>query len=92
MFNVENLAAVAHSNDMVMSSREISDITGKKHFNVMRDIRSMLDGLSIEQNSLLSFDSSGANGRRVEFFNLPKDLCLTLVTGFVVLVLRNLLS
>lgn len=81
MFNVENLAAVAHANDMVMSSREIADITGKQHKNVMRDIRTMLDGLDISHGSFLSHEIS-SRGREENIFNLPKDLCLTLVTGY----------
>lgn len=65
-----------------MTSREIADLTGKRHADVMRDVRKMLTELEIEQNAVLRFDNSGANGRRVDFFELDKDLTMTLVTGY----------
>ncbi len=65
-----------------MSSREIAELTGKQHHHVMRDIRPMLEELGDEQNPFLDFDNSGANGRRVEFFNLDKDHTECLLTGY----------
>jgi anti-repressor protein len=38
--------------------------------------------LEEEQNPFLDFDNSGANGRRVEFFNLDKDHTECLLTGY----------
>lgn len=66
-----------------MSSREISELTGKRHDNVMRDARSMLEALGLD---LLSFEgmSSDAYGRPQPVFNLPKDLTITLVSGYSV--------
>ncbi len=71
-----------NTNQITMTSRQIAELTGKEHKNVMRDIRVMLDSLDIEQSSTLSFDHSGANGRRVEFYRLDKDLVMTLITGY----------
>ena len=44
-----------------MSSREIAELTGKEHKNVLRDIREMLEGLEINlaQFSAQYKDSSG---------------------------------
>ncbi|WP_325079307.1 Rha family transcriptional regulator [Klebsiella aerogenes] len=81
MFNVENLAAVAHANDMVMSSREIADITGKRHDHVIRDIRNMLEALELDAPNFGATYRDASN-REKPMFNLPKDLTLTLVTGY----------
>ncbi|MEA8782134.1 Rha family transcriptional regulator [Klebsiella aerogenes] len=61
-----------------MSSREISDITGKLHKSVIRDIRVMLEQLEIDGTNLCHLDSRGYTKE----YQLPKDLCLTLVTGY----------
>ncbi len=81
MFNVENLAAVAHSDDMVMSSREIADITSKRHPDVKRDIRNMVTQLSLDVSSFAHNYRDDNNRNQVEY-HLPKDLTLTLVTGY----------
>lgn len=35
---------------LTMTSREIAELTGKRHDNVMRDIRTMLDDLEHSSN------------------------------------------
>lgn len=77
---------------LTMSSREIAELTGKRHDNVLRDTESMLDSLNIEQTSLLSFDNSGANGRKVKFYKLPKDLTLTLVSGYNIQLRKRIID
>lgn len=72
------------NNNLTMSSREIATLTDKQHHHVMRDIRSMLEELGEEQKPFLDFDNSGANGRRVEFFNLDRDHTECLLTGYSV--------
>ena len=67
---------------LTMSSRELATLTQKKHAHVMRDIRDMLETLGLEQNPFLDFDQSGAKGRTVEFFRLPRRECEILVTGY----------
>lgn len=65
-----------------MSSREIAELTGKKHNNVIRDLENMLKLLNLEQNSFLSFVNDGPNGKKLKIYNLPKDLTITLVSGY----------
>lgn len=66
-----------------MSTREIAELTGKDHFNVMRDARTMLEQLGM---GALSFEGSylSAQGKPLPLLNLPKDLTLTLVAGYSV--------
>lgn len=65
-----------------MSSREIAEITGKRHGNVIRDIREMLDQL---QNSDLSPDEfqelMAGNGMTAEI-HLNRRLSHILVSGY----------
>ena len=64
-----------------MSSREIAELTGKRHDNVTRDIRRMLEDLD---EAVLRFEGSytGADGSSRPCFNLPKRECLILVSGY----------
>ncbi|WP_170182995.1 Rha family transcriptional regulator, partial [Zoogloea ramigera] len=54
-----------------MSSREIAELTGKEHFNVLLDIRKMLAELQIGD---LSFQGSymSAQNKAMPEFRLPK--------------------
>ena len=74
-----------------MTSREIAELTGKRHDNVMRDIEKMksdLEHSSNLRNQLISStyrDGSGIDRRQYE---LDKEMTMTLVTGYSV-KLRN---
>ena len=81
---VVNQVANLSLNDEVqtMSSKEIAELTGKMHKNVLRDIRNMLDDLNAS-GSVLSqpkedLDSKG----KTACFHLDKELSLTLVAGY----------
>lgn len=64
-----------------MSSREIAELTGKMHKNVMRDISAMLTGLKSEPSD---FEGSyiDPTGRTLPCFNLPKRETMILVSGY----------
>ena len=64
-----------------ISSRDISELTGKEHKNVCRDIRNMLDVLGKDR---LSFEHifKDAYGRDQQEFRLDRELTLTLVSGY----------
>lgn len=64
-----------------MSSLEIAALTGKRHGNVLADIRNMLDALG---NDCAEFSAQyrDASGKSNRCYLLPKDLSLTLVTGY----------
>ena len=64
-----------------MSSREIAELTGKEHKNVLRDIREMLEGLEINL-AQFSAQYKDSSGKQNLLFNLPKRECLILVSGY----------
>ena len=63
--------------DLVMTSRELAELTGKRHYNVMRDIRKEKEKLEIEGISTeLVFELSeyqDSTGRTLPMFLLSKD-------------------
>ena len=61
-----------------MSSREIAELCGKRHDNVMTDIRNMLELLKIQSPEFLG-DYKDDKGRTYPCFNLPKRETLILV-------------
>ena len=64
-----------------MSSREIAELTGKRHDHVMVDIRNMLNSLGLHAPEF-SGTYKNERGNTYECFNLPKDLTITLVSGY----------
>lgn len=75
---------VTSNQNLTMSSREIAELTGKRHDNVMRDIRAMLVELHGE-GGVLSFEdtlTNPQNGNSYPAFNLPKRESLILVSGY----------
>jgi Rha family phage regulatory protein len=68
-----------------MTSREIAELTGKDHGNVMRDIRAMVDAISTDSNlnpCAKSTTYAGRDGRQYPQYELDKDTCLTLLLGY----------
>ena len=69
---------------LTMSSREIAELCGKLHKNVVRDIETMLaqiTELNFEPSDLLS-TYRDSTGRSLKEYRLPKDLTVTLITGY----------
>lgn len=70
-----------------MSSKEIAELTGKEHKNVLADIRRMLEELGVAAAKFsATAPVAGPNGstRYFEVFNLPKRESLILVSGYSV--------
>lgn len=63
-----------------MSSREIAELTGKRHDHVIRDIRKMLSDLELDAPKFGAVEKD-AKGEERPVFNLNKELTLTLVSG-----------
>lgn len=82
MFNITTTAAQS----LTMSSREIAELTGKRHDHVLRDIRAMLVELYGE-GGVPSFEDTHCNeqnGQIYPIFSLPKRETLILVSGYSV--------
>lgn len=72
---------ISASSALTMSSREIADLTGKLHKNVLADIREMFDVLEMT-SAEFSANLPDSYGRPQAGFNLPKDLTITLISGY----------
>ena len=64
-----------------MSSKEIADMTGKEHKDVLRDIRNMFEQLQIDSAQFCA-QYKDSTGRTLPCFNLDKDLSICLVSGY----------
>lgn len=65
-----------------MSSREIADLTGKRHDHVVRDIEKMLNDIGEGLPKFGGTYINEQNGQEYRCYNLPKNLTLNLVTGY----------
>lgn len=74
-----------------MSSREIAELTGMRHEQVMRDIRRMLDKLGI---SSLEFSTQLPDviDRLQPAFKLPHELTITLAAGYSVAMRHKIVT
>lgn len=77
--------------NQTMSSREISKLTGKRHDNVMSDIRIMLESLDIQSPEFLG-DYKDSRGRTYSQYNLPKRETLILVSGYNVVLRAKIID
>ena len=78
-----------------MTSKEIADLTGKRHDHVMRDIRSMLDQLALTlelTGPRFGGSYQDSTGRALPMFILPKDLTMTLVSGYNVVMRHRIVT
>ena len=74
---VMNFGAAART----MTSREIAELTGKEHRNVLADTRKMLSELGLDASEF-SGTYRTDRGNEYECFNLPKLETLILVSGY----------
>ncbi len=73
---------VAPSNTVTMSSREIADLTGKQHKDVIRDIRVMRKALSDDGADLRHLREVKDGRDYTAEFHLDRVLTETLLTGY----------
>lgn len=75
-----------------MISREIAELTGKLHFNILRDVRIMLKDLEMGPLSFEDTYRLEQNGMDYPMFSLPKDLTITLVSGYSVVMRHRIVT
>ena len=68
---------------LTMTSREIAELTGKQHKDVLYDIRKMLEELEVHSADF-SAEYKDSTGRTLPAFNLPKRETYILITGYSV--------
>ncbi|MEQ5040029.1 phage antirepressor KilAC domain-containing protein [Providencia rettgeri] len=78
MNQIANLVNI-YNGEVTMSSREISDLTEKRHDNVMADIRKML--IEIQSPEKLG-DYTDTKNRTQQMLLLNKEECLCLISGY----------
>lgn len=75
------LTNITGNGPQTMSSREIAELVEKRHRDVTRDIRVMLEALELDARSFAHTYLDSQNREQEEFL-LPRDLTMTLVTGY----------
>lgn len=80
----KNLIVANGNGPLIISSRDIADACEKQHKHVLRDIEKMVkdifgDGPNLDHQAISkAYDSRGY----VSEYKLPKDLTMTLITGY----------
>lgn len=79
-----NLMIIESSNVLTMSSIEIAELTGKRHDNVVRDIKAMFEQLGDSEGLLKSEDTyvNPQNGQKYKCYSLPKEETICLIAGY----------
>lgn len=77
---------------MTMSSREIAELTGKEHKNVIRDIRTMLDALEKDGSDLSHVREDKDTRGYTTAFHLDRELTDTLLTGYNIPMRRKVIA
>lgn len=75
-----------------MSSREIAELTGKAHGHVLRDIDDMLEALGIPEEGFIQNWIDPQNRQEYRGMALPKDLTITLVSGYKVTMRHRIVT
>lgn len=77
-----------------MSSREVAELTGKNHSDVMRDTRNMVTSLQKANLHCVCEAASyfGANGQRYDMYELDKPTTICLLTGYDVVARMKVIN
>lgn len=81
---MDNIVSNNENFNAVMSSREIADLCDKRHAHILRDIEKMIQDIDEPKFGLVDFEHEyqDAKGQMRKEYRLPKDLTVTLITGY----------
>ncbi|WP_083793230.1 Rha family transcriptional regulator [Pseudovibrio sp. JE062] len=81
--NLPRILDTGRNDEVTMTSKEIADLCGKRHDNVLVDIKKMLKDLN---GGLLKFQETYIDqwNRAQPCYRLPRDFIMTLVSGYSV--------
>ena len=69
--------------EQTITSLEVAELTGKQHTHIMRDIRNILSQIDeINQSNFGLVKYTDTKGEERPMFNLTKEGCLCLVSGY----------
>ena len=77
-----NCITVLTSNKLTMTSRAVSELTGKRHDHVLRDIDNLLKTLSPELGTGFSITYEGDPGKGYRYYVMDRDSTYCLVAGY----------
>ncbi|KAA6208106.1 Rha family transcriptional regulator [Avibacterium paragallinarum] len=90
---MDGLSMISEQNASIkMSSREIAELCNKEHFHVIRDIEAMFLQLEIDSKGYIQNWIHPQNGQSYREFLLPKDLTLTLVSGYNIILRKRIID
>jgi phage regulator Rha-like protein len=69
------------NNELTMSSREITSLTGKKHYNVKRDIENLAAQLEVDVAKFEHIYTDSQDCEQTEYL-LDLETCLCLIAGY----------
>lgn len=84
-------ALISSVNPVTMTSREIAELTGKAHFNVLVDVRKMLLELGEDELKFQGIYRDSMNREQVEF-HLDRELTEVLLTGYSAVLRRKVIA
>lgn len=79
---MNDLSTITNNQTLTMSSREISEYTGKNHSHVFRDISKMLDDLNEDRQGYIQVWIHPQNKQSYEEYVLDRDHTDCLLTGY----------
>lgn len=77
-----NAAVVFPGGEVRKSSREIAELTGKRHDYVLRDIKSLISQEAITAPNFGVSECKDSTGRTLPQYLLDFDATMTLITGY----------